>query len=122
MSVLALIGVLVVSTGSIIRSNQGSSSGTSGGGSGPGGSGGGPGGSSDEGSRGFAGTVRSFARCQSMYGTYKAESVGMRSEQVAPILVLKSGSLQATESGLSSLLVAYVALAIQYSLVLHDTA
>lgn len=48
-SVLALIGILVVSTGSIVRSNQGIGSGASGGG---------PEGSSGNGSRGLPGTVR----------------------------------------------------------------
>eukprot|EP00903_Cladosiphon_okamuranus_P006435 g6296.t1 len=61
-SLLAVVGILVVSTGSIIRSNQGNSSGTSdhrsgtsGGGSGT--TGGGPEGSSGANSRGFPGML-----------------------------------------------------------------
>ena len=94
-SILAVIGILVVSTGSIIRSNQSNRSGTSGGGTGTSGggtgtsgggtvtsgggsgtsgggsggsSGGGPGGSSSAGSRGLPGMVRSIAKCHFYHG------------------------------------------------------
>ena len=68
-SILAVIGILIVSTGSMIRTTRSSISGTSGGGSG--GSGGGREGSSGAGSRGLSGMVRSLAwyLCSSVTGT-----------------------------------------------------
>ena len=120
-SILAVIGILVVSTGSMIRSNQGNRSGgtsgggpgasgggsaTTGGGSGAsGGGGGGPEGSSGSGSRGLPGMVGSLARWESflVLGWTKIWRVGIElSEQVAPSLVLTLVPVQATEAVFAS--------------------